>query len=289
MNFEVTHSQKGKPLPPTATFNAPPPAASPTRPMALITGASGGIGRALAAECARAGYGVILVARSADKLQALAGELAQRHGVSAHVCAADLTAPGAIDTIAAAVQAAGGRLDVLINNAGVGDFGLFADTPDDKLAHTLQLDVVALTLLTRRLLPLLVAARGHILNLASTAAFQPTPYLAVYGAAKAYVRSLSLALAEELRPHGVTVTALCPGPTQTGFFDHARMHQSALVKGQRLPTPEAVAAAGFAAMQRGDLIEVHGWRNRLMAFGARMAPNRLLLRVARRAAAPRRG
>ena len=142
---------------------------------------------------------------------------------------------------------------------------------------------------TRRLLPLLVAARGHILNLASTAAFQPTPYLAVYGAAKAYVRSLSLALAEDLRPHGVTVTALCPGPTQTGFFDHARMHQSALVEGQRLPTPQAVAAAGLAALQRGDLIEVHGWRNRLMAFGARMAPNRLLLRVARRAAAPRRG
>ena len=111
----------------------------------------------------------------------------------------------------------------------------------------------------------------------------------MYGAAKAYVRSLSLALAEELRPQGVTVTALCPGPTQTGFFDHARMHQSALVKGQRLPTPQAVAAAGLAALQRGDLIEVHGWRNRLMAFGARLAPNRLLLRVARRAAAPRRG
>ena len=174
MNFEVTHSQKVKPLPPAATFNASPPAASPPRTMALITGASGGIGRALAAECARAGYGVILVACSADKLQALAGEL-------------------------------------------------------------------------------------------------------------------SLALAEELHPQGVTVTALCPGPTQTGFFDHARMHQSALVKGQRRPTPQAVAAAGFAAMQRGDLIEVHGWRNRLMAFGARLAPIRLLLGIARRTSAPRRG
>ena len=256
--------------------------------MALITGASGGIGQALAVECAKAGYGVILVARSADRLRALASELSQQHGVPAHVCAVDLTAPGAIGTIAAAVQAAGGRLDILINNAGVGDFGLFADTPADKLAHTLQLDVVALTLLTQRLLPLLIATRGQILNLASTAAFQPTPHLAVYGAAKAYVRSFSLALAEELRPHGVTVTALCPGPTQTGFFDHARMHQSALVKGQHLPTPEAVAAAGFAALQRGDWIEVHGLTHRLLAFATRLVPNRVLLRIARWAAAPRR-
>ena len=186
------------------------------------------------------------------------------------------------------MHAAGNRLDILVNNAGVGDFGFFSDTPANKLAHTLQLDVVALTLLTHRLLPLLLATRGKILNVASTAAFQPTPYLAVYGAAKAYVRSFSLALAEELRPHGVTVTALCPGPTQTGFFDHARMHQSALVKDQRLPTPEAVAAAGFAALQRGDLVEVHGLLNRMMALGTRLVPTGVLLRIARRASAPRR-
>ncbi|MDO5693966.1 MAG: SDR family oxidoreductase [Pseudomonadota bacterium] len=259
---------------------------TPDRPMALVTGASGGIGRALAECCARAGHGVVLVARSADKLRALADELAQRYGVPTHVCVADLTAPDAIDRIAGAVQAAGQRLDLLVNNAGVGDYGLFADVEADKLAHTLQLDVVALTLLTHRMLPLLRATRGKVLNVASTAAFQPTPYLAVYGGAKAYVRSFSLALAEELRPAGVTVTTLCPGPTQTGFFDHARMHRSALVKNKRLPTPQEVAELGFRAAQRGDLIVVHGWLNRLMAFGSRFAPNRLLMWIARRLAAP---
>ena len=259
------------------------------QPIALVTGASGGIGRALAERWARAGHGLILVARSEGKLQALAHQLAQRHGVPVWVCVADLTAPGAVEQVAAAVQHAGGRLDLLVNNAGVGDYGPFAEVAADKAAHTLQLDVVALTLLTHRLLPLLCASRGRVLNVASTAAFQPTPYLAVYGAAKAYVRSFSLALAEELRPSGVSVTALCPGPTQTGFFDHADMHRSALVKGRRLPTPEAVAELGFRAAQRGDLIAVHGLLNRLLAFGSRFTPNRLLLWIARRVAAPRPG
>lgn len=254
--------------------------------MALVTGASGGIGRALAERCARAGHGLILVARSEAKLRALADRLAQRHGVPAWVCVADLTAPGAIDQIAAEVEHVG-RLDLLINNAGVGDYGLFAEVPAGKAAHTLQLDVLALTLLTHRLLPWLHASRGKVLNVASTAAFQPTPYLAVYAAAKAYVRSFSLALAEELRPDGVGVTVLCPGPTQTGFFDHADMHRSALVKGRRLPAPEAVAELGFRAVQRGDLIAVHGLLNRLLAVGSRFAPDRLLLRIARQVAAPR--
>ena len=259
------------------------------RPIALVTGASGGIGRALAERCARAGHGLILVARSADKLHALAGSLAQRHGVPTFVCVADLAAPGAIERVAVAVRDAGDRLDLLINNAGVGDYGLFAEVAAEKAARTLQLDVVALTLLTHRLLPWLLVGEGRVLNIASTAAFQPTPYLAVYGAAKAYVRSFSLALAEELRPRGVGVTVLCPGPTATGFFDHADMHRSGLVKGRRLPTPEAVAELGFRAVQRGDLIAVHGWLNRLMVLGTRLTPDRLLLRMARRVAGPRPG
>ncbi len=261
---------------------------TPKRSITLITGASGGIGRALAERCARAGHGLILVARSEAKLRALADTLAQRHGVPAWVRVVDLTAPDAIDQIAVAVEQVG-RLDLLINNAGVGDYGLFAEVSADKAAHTLQLDVVALTLLTHRLLPWLLASRGKVLNIASTAAFQPTPYLAVYGAAKAYVRSFSLALAEELRPSGVGVTVLCPGPTATGFFDHADMHRSGLVKGRRLPTPEAVAELGFCAVQRGDLVAVHGWLNRLMALGARLTPDRLLLRIARRVAGLRAG
>lgn len=266
-----------------STGNSPP-----GRPIAVVTGASGGIGRALAECCARAGHGLILVARSADKLHALADALAERHGVPVQVCVADLTAPDAVEQIAAAVERAG-RLDLLVNNAGVGDYGLFAEVPADRAVHTLQLDVVALTSLTHRLLPWLRASRGKLLNVASTAAFQPTPYLAVYAAAKAYVRSFSLALAEELRPSGVGVTVLCPGPTQTGFFDHADMHRSALVQGRRLPTPEEVAELGFRAVQRGDLIAVHGWLNRLLALASRVTPNRLLLWIARRVAAPRKG
>jgi len=260
----------------------------PAGPTALVTGASGGIGRAIAEQLAARGYGLILVARSAGRLEALATEWTGRHGVPVRVLALDLTAPDAPERVAEAVAQAmpGGGLDVLVNNAGIGDYGLFREVDAASYRATLQLDVVALTLLTQRLLPALIARRGKLLNVASAAAFQPVPYMAVYAAAKAYVLSLSQALSEELRDTGVTVTALCPGFTQTAFVEHRGMDASAMVKGRRLPSAQEVAGFGVRAMLAGRPVAVHGWRSALLAMGARFAPRRLLLKTVRRLVGP---
>ena len=243
---------------------------------ALVTGASGGIGLELARLLAGDGHDIVLVARSADKLDGLAAELGSRRTT---VIAADLSQPGAV----AAVHAQVPDVDVLVNNAGVGDFGPFADADLDKTLGMIQLNVTALTELTHRYVGGMVErGRGRVLNVASTAAFQPGPLMAVYYATKAYVLSFSEALAEELRGTGVTVTAMCPGPTASGFQAGADMEASRLVRGRKLPTAASVARSAHGAMLAGDVVHVPGVRNKVLATSVRFTPRPLMRRIVHR-------
>ena len=199
-----------------------------TRPLALVTGASSGIGADLARELARDGHDLVLSARSIEPMQALAAEL-EADGAGAVVIAADLSRPGGATELAGAIAARGLDIDVLVNNAGLGGIGRFDQMEPQRISDMLQVNIVALTELTRLLLPGMVARRrGKVLLVASTASFQPGPRMAAYFATKAYVLSLGEALAYELRATGVTVTTLCPGATATNFFKAAGANEIAL-------------------------------------------------------------
>ena len=250
---------------------------------ALITGASSGIGEALAACFARDGHRLILVARSADKLNTLATTLRAAHGVAVDVMPADLAAPGAAAALAQALRRKRRAVDVLVNNAGVLEQGAFERIAAARHQQLIDLNVSGLTALLSTFVPAMVK-RGHgrVLNVASIAAFQPVPGLATYAATKAYVLSLTESLAEELRGSGVTVTALCPGITATGMLDSAAAHNAKLVK---LPSflvgaVDAVAEQGYRACLRGDVICVPGALNRAATLAAGATPKWLLRRVA---------
>jgi short-subunit dehydrogenase len=217
----------------------------PTRPCALVTGASGGIGLDLARLLAAGGHDLVLVARSEKKLQEIAQELSGRFKVRCQAMPADLSKPDGVEAVMAGVAAQGLQIDVLVNNAGFGLSGEFAKTDLARELEMIRLNVATLTALTKRVLPgMLERRRGRILNVASTAAFQPAPLLSVYAATKAYVLSFSEAIATELGGTGVTVTALCPGPTVTGFAAAADMTESALFK--KMPTMRSEDVAGRA-------------------------------------------
>jgi short-subunit dehydrogenase len=239
-------------------------------PTALVTGASSGIGLEIARIVAN-DHDVTLAARSADKLDALAAELG-----GAQVIAVDLSEPAGPRKLVAELPA----VDVLVNNAGFGTFGPFAATAETRIDEMIELNVGALTRLTRAYLPgMLERGSGRIMNVASTSAFQPGPLMAVYYATKAYVLSLSEAVAEETRGTGVTVTALCPGPTASGFQVEAAMENSRLVKGRRLPTSAEVAAYGVKAMNRGDVVAVPGLLNKVLAASIRFSPRPVVRRL----------
>ena len=249
---------------------------------ALTTGASGGIGYELALLLARDGFDCILVARSRDKLDELAARLESEFRVKTLVVARDLSKSTAVDEIYEEVSAASMSIDVLVNNAGFPVYGRFVDTDWQAELDMLQVNVVALTALTKLFVRGMVERRnGRILNLASTAAFVPGPLMAVYYASKAYVLSFSQALANELQGTGVTVTALAPGPTRTGFQKRGVMEDSRLVRGQ-IADAKSVAAAGYHGMMRGKTIVIPGFSNKLIPWVARVSPRGAVTRVVRR-------
>ncbi|MBI5549095.1 MAG: SDR family oxidoreductase [Deltaproteobacteria bacterium] len=256
---------------------------SAQRPTALITGASGGIGLDLARLLAESGHDVVLVARSAAKLEELARDLSGRHGVRCEVLAADLARPEGVEAVVAGVEQRGMAVDVLVNNAGFGLWGEFAETDLAKELEMIQLNIATLTGLTKRFLPgMLQRKRGRVLNVASTAAFQPGPLMAVYFATKAYVLSFSEAIANELAGTGVTVTVLCPGPTETGFVAAAKMEESNLFKSVKPMGSLEVARRGLQGLIAGKRVVVPGLLNRVMAFFASFVPRRLLTAIVRR-------
>jgi short-subunit dehydrogenase len=249
---------------------------------ALITGASSGIGKALAAEFAADGYDLVLAARGVPKMDALGAELYRAHGIKVDVLGADLEVPEGAHGLFDAVKGRGITIDALVNNAGYATFGEFKNSDLDAELKMMRLNMDSLVALTRLFLPDLIARKGGVLNVASTAAFQPGPLMAVYYATKAFVLFFSEAIAEELAADGVTVSALCPGPTASGFQDKAAMNDSALVKGKRLMTSEEVAKAGYAAFRQGKRVEIPGFMNWFMAQSIRFTPRRLATAVVMR-------
>jgi uncharacterized protein len=253
------------------------------RPLALVTGASSGIGAALARELARDGHDLILSARRPQPMQALADELAAT-GCTSTIIAADLSQGGAAAALVRDIEARNLTVDVLINNAGLGVNGRFDTNDPKRLSEILQVNVVALTELTRLLLPGMVQRRkGKVMLLASTAAFQPGPQMAVYCATKAYVLSFGEAIAFELRDSGVSVTTLCPGVTETEFADVAKLRDSGLFKGL-VPVMSAaeVARIGYEALKAKKPVVITGLFNKIMATSARLSPTPVALRIADR-------
>jgi short-subunit dehydrogenase len=248
---------------------------------ALVTGASGGIGEELARLFAADGHDLVLVARSRDKLARLAEELKEKHGVAARVLAADLARPEAPHEIFEELSADGVQVDALVNNAGFGTYGLFAETDLKSELELLQVNVVALTHLSKLFLPgMLARRRGYVMNVASTAAFQPGPLMAVYYASKAYVLSLSEALSNECEGTGVRISALCPGPTETGFVAAAGMNESKLFD-RAVMDARTVALEGYRGLLAGKTIVIPGLRNNLLARSIGLFPRGLVTKVVR--------
>jgi uncharacterized protein len=247
----------------------------------LITGASGGIGYELAKLFARDHHNLVLVARSPDKLAQIAKEL-QSQGVTVKTIALDLAEPPAPKFLFDQLQREGIAIDILINNAGFGAFGEFAQMPEEEIGGQIDLNITALTALTRLFLPPMVQRRsGRIMNVASTAGFQPGPLMAVYYATKAYVISFSEAIANELRHSGVTVTCFCPGATNTGFAKRAGNDQSRVFKQFGAMSAEKVALDGYRAVMEGRTLAISGMQNWLVAQSTRFAPRKVVTALSR--------
>ena len=247
----------------------------------LITGGSSGIGRELARLFAADGVPLVLVARGAAELARTAAELTRTHQVDVMTIAADLSVPAEIERLVERIRAGGIEVEVLVNNAGFGGGGPFARSRLADDIGMIAVNVSAVTHLTRLLLPaMLERGHGRILNVGSTAGFQPGPFMAVYYATKAYLLSFSEALAEELAGTGVTVTTLCPGPTETGFAKRAGILTTRLFRSATLMSAAEVARAGHAGVLRGDRLVVPGLVNKVVSQAGRVVPRRLLARVA---------
>jgi short-subunit dehydrogenase len=251
------------------------------RPLAVVTGASFGIGHELSRLLAGDGHDLAIVARNEEKLKQVAEQLSAQHGVDVTWVAQDLAEPGAAVDLHA--KLAGRPVDVLVNNAGFGAFGAFAEADVDATVSMIRLNVEVLTHLTRLVLPVMLErGSGRILNVASTAAFQPGPLMAVYYATKAYVLHFSEALAEELKETPVTVTVLAPGPTATEFQKRAEMEASGLMRRVGVMDAATVAEAGYKGMRRGRRLVIPGTMNKLGPIGVRFAPRRLVPGVVHR-------
>lgn len=252
---------------------------------ALITGASSGLGYEFAQLFARDGFHLVLVARSEGKLREIATELSGKYNVQAKVIAKDLGAPLAADQIYKELDADHLTIDALVNNAGFAVYGYFHETSLAAELEMMQVNMVTLTYLTKLFLPGMRArGYGRILNVASTAAFQPGPLMTVYYATKAYVLSFSQALAAEVQGTGVHVTALCPGPTESGFQKRAAMEDSKLVQ-SGLMRADVVAEMGYKAVMSGKEMVIPGFRNNLLAIATRFFPRGMAARLAMNAQA----
>ncbi len=242
-------------------------------PTALITGASSGIGKALAHQFASKGFNIVAVASQDTKLDLAAAELRAQHGVHVVEIVKDLTRASAPREVFEEMRERGITVDVLVNDAGVGQGGPFSESSLEQDLHIIRLNVEALTILTKLFLKdMLLRDSGKILNVGSVAGFQPGPLLAVYHATKAYVNSLSEALAEELKDTNITVTLLCPGPTDTDFFRRADLEESRVYEADMLMEPEKVAEIAFDALMDGERVIIPGMSNKVMTFTRRMMP-----------------
>ena len=253
---------------------------------AVITGASSGLGAIFADQLAKRGHSLVLAGRDEARLKAVAQRIAQTApDVDVELVVGDLGTDAGIDALVTDLH--GRVIDVLVNNAGFGTYGPFAELDAGREHELVAVNVDALVRLTHAVLPgMLARGSGGILNVASTIAFQPGTYQASYGASKAFVLSLSQALWAETRGSGVTVTALCPGPTRTGFVDALGSDVSHTAVYRRLAAPEPVVAAGLRALDRGHAVVVPGWRNRVMSTGGRLAPGWLTALFAKRMLRP---
>ncbi len=248
----------------------------------LITGASSGIGEAFARRLAAEKHNLVLAARSENKLHQLCDELMLEHRITAHYIAVDLTDSQADEKIFGETEKHGMEVDWLINNAGFGSMGDFARLNIESELEMINLNITALVALTHRYLQKMrMRKSGTIINVASTASFQPVPFMATYAATKAFVRSFSEAIAEENRPFNITVTALCPGPTETNFFDAANIGtniKDAFMK-KGMQTPEEVVEVGLDAVKSGKPSVISGWTNYLTARLGNFVPNTLITRA----------
>jgi short-subunit dehydrogenase len=240
---------------------------------ALITGASRGIGMHLAHQFAKHGHPVVLVARDEAELREVAQHMRNAHGVEARVIAKDLENPGAAQEIFDELQSTGTSIDILVNNAGHGQLGDFADVPIERHLSLLRLNVEAVLRLTSLFLPPMISrGAGRILNTASVAGFQPGPHFAVYHGTKAFVLSWSESIATELEPRGIAVTALCPGVTDTDFFEEADMEATVAFHKAPKMAPQEVAEIGYKALMKGERVVVTGMANKAMVFSRHLMP-----------------
>lgn len=249
----------------------------------LITGATSGIGYAFAHICAREQNDLVLVARNHKKLEEIKSDLEKKCNITVHIIPQDLSEKNSAQKVYTKIQEKNLQIDTLINNAGFGLYGDFSETDWSAEERMIQLNITTLTEFTKLFLEGMKKRNsGKILNVASTAAFQPGPLMAVYFATKAYVLHFSEAIADELRDTGITVTALCPGPTASGFQKEADIEASPLVKGKKLPTSEEVAEYGYQALQRGKRVATHGMINWALAQSVRFSPRRMVTWLVRK-------
>jgi short-subunit dehydrogenase len=250
---------------------------------ALITGASNGIGLELAKVHASKGGDLVLVARNKSKLDELKTTLENQFKVKVYVIGKDLSLNESAQEVCDETRKQNIQIDYLINNAGFGDYGMFVETDWQKTSQMIQLNITTLTQFTKLYLQDMVKRRsGKIMNVASTAAFQSGPLMAVYFATKAYVLSFSEAIDNEIKDKGVTITALCPGATESGFQEVAAMEESNLVKGRKLPTSKEVAVFGYAAMMKGKTVAIHGLMNWILANSVRFTPRAIVVKLTRK-------
>jgi uncharacterized protein len=252
------------------------------RNTALITGASNGIGYELANVLAEKGNDLVLVARSQGKLDILARDLEEKFKINVHSIGKDLSEPGSAKEVYEELKLKNISVNYLVNNAGSGDYGFFSNSDWKRQEQMINLNITTLVHLTWLFLPDMINRKsGRILNLASTASFQPGPTMSVYFASKAFVLSFSEAINNEVREHGVTVTALCPGATMSGFQAAAYSKEGKVFEGKNFPTSRDVAEFGYKAMMKGKAVAIHGLKNSILANSVRFAPRSLVVKVAR--------